>query len=338
MSDTLVDVVTATVDEALAGRRRGAGFDDTVQAVFADVVWRLHDARRSVTAGAASDAGWPAVAAASAAALPVLVTDIAGRLDMLASATGVQLADPEALAELLVRLAHASLLVPDTAPIDHAQFDGYVRRHVGPVVRQAVRAEREFGRHAVPRSRKRLRAEFLVAALIAAGVGSAGWIAVSTRTPPPSVTPANMTGSITPPEPENVVPQHFPSEIPSVLEPSPTADAPLPTLISTASPAPAAPPTSVGATAAGSGPEGSSDSDGPPNGPVMGSPPGPGGLPNVIAGLPGPGQTSKPGLPSKSGVPGAGVSGPGAGANAPGGPGAGSPGPGHAGPHGPRGR
>ncbi len=241
--DLLAAEVTAVIDSALDARDDRREFEGAVLDAFSEVIWTLQRDHRLVSSHSAPETAMPAMMAASTVALPALVEATTLRLGALAAATGTRLDDLESLAEILVRLAHAVLLVTGAGSDSRSDVDAYVQRHVAPVVRYAVsgRAARIDGGPGLPRVR-RFRGELLVATLIAAMIGSGGWMAVASRSAPPSVTPTNVTGTV--PEPsQEVTPvsaistsataaQPHPSEPPAAQSPSistPTQVSPLPT-------------------------------------------------------------------------------------------------------------
>jgi hypothetical protein len=313
--DALAAEVTALIDSALDAIDDRRDFECAVLDAFSEVIWTLQSDRRLVSSHSEPETALPAMMAASTVALPAVVDATALRLDSLAAATGARLDDPESLAEILVRLAHAVLLIPRIGPGARIDVDAYVQRHVAPVVRYAVSGrvagiESEPG---LPRLR-RFRGELVVATLVAVMIGSVGWITVVSRSAPPSVMPTNLTATV--PEPgSDVTPVQTISTpaTPSQLQPS---DAPAaPTTPDWTSKHVAPPSASAPATA---GPAASDDS---------------GGLPALPAGAP-PGVLPPTRIPPTTGTGGAvGGSGqPVAPAVPPGSAGPGRAGPSHAGP------
>jgi hypothetical protein len=57
-----------------------------------------------------------------------------------AKADGLTLADPVALAEVMVRIAHSMLLAPHSGPALHskAEVADYARRYILPIARSAT--------------------------------------------------------------------------------------------------------------------------------------------------------------------------------------------------------
>lgn len=220
--DVLAAEVTAVIDSVLDVHVGPREFEVAVLDAFSEVIWRLQTDHRLVSSHSAPETALPAMMAASTVALPTLVEATALRLGSLAAATGTRLDDLESLAEILVRLAHAVLLVTGAGSGSRSDVDAYVQRHVAPVVRFAVggRAARIEGGAGLPRFR-RFRGELLVATLIAVMIGSAGWITVVSRSTPPSVTPTNLTGTV--PEPRlDVTPVSAASTAATAAQPQPS--------------------------------------------------------------------------------------------------------------------
>jgi hypothetical protein len=334
-SAALGSAVQTAVDAALAVTDRDAAFEDKVVDVFSDVVWQLRtDAGPAVMRFAPED-GPPPLTLASGAALPAVTDFTAKRLESLAMESGVQLDDSESLADVLVRLAHAVLLVPDPerALTSRPELDDYARRHLTPVLTYAVDASpvpvgSVAGQH--PRRNRRFRVDMVAATLLAMLIGCAGLFTAMSRFDPPSVTPTNMTGSV--PLPPAAPPKEPVVELPAPVlpsvapRPSPTAaQEPVssPTPFPTPEPVDAAPPT---VDARGSdGPVGDDDEPGDMGGlpPILVGPMPPRSFPGVFPGVPsrqptgrppvpfgpssgpsrGPGLGSPPGRPSLSGGP-----------------------------------
>lgn len=279
--------VAAAVDAAQAVVDGRAGFEESVLAVFSHAVRRLDDDRLMVGWRADPEVALPAVAAAATAALPVVVSDIAKRLDVLAATSRVELDDSGSLAEMLVRLAHALLLVPDAALGGQTELHVYVQRHVTPMVRCAIDVEADgSGERGPTRRRRRVRTDLVAATLIAVLVGAAGWMAVVPRSAQPAVSPSNMSGTI--PEPQEqrspeAPAQPLPEQSPIPSSP-PVPDAPFGEAAepSTWTPVLAAPPPSRPLVTAQPG--ASRGSDGPASRPTMAGPhmgyPTPGGPPS----------------------------------------------------------
>ncbi|MET0475891.1 MAG: hypothetical protein ABW001_14760 [Mycobacterium sp.] len=198
--DGLSVAVAAALDAAQSAIDDSAGFEESVLALFTDAVWRLHDDHRMMVWRADLDAMLPALVAASTAALPGVVCDIATRLEVLAAASDVDLLDPESLAELLGRTAHALLLVPDVSIGGRNELGDYAHRHVAPVVRSAIVGEAHRASRPAPARRRRARGELLAATMIALVIASAGWVTIESQSAPPSVAPTNLTGTIPAPQ------------------------------------------------------------------------------------------------------------------------------------------
>jgi hypothetical protein len=64
-----------------------------------------------------------------------------------AKADGLTIADPVALAEVLVRIAHSLLLAPHSGPTlqSKAEVADYARRHILPITRSAAVSARPAG-------------------------------------------------------------------------------------------------------------------------------------------------------------------------------------------------
>ncbi|WP_164478390.1 hypothetical protein [Mycolicibacterium stellerae] len=265
------------IDAALAVTDDKATFEDQVLGAFTDVVWRLHI---ELGTAAAEDELAPLTAAAGPV-LPAVIDFTARRIEALATDTAVHLDDSESLAHILVRVAHAVLLVPDPDRrlSTRADVSDYGRRYLGPVLRHAVGGpprglDGVAGQQLPPR--RRFRGEAVLATLMAALIGSAGLLIALARPDPPSVTPTNLTGSVPQPSPEPDA-----VTVPTVASPSATAAPPAPdpappsaTAAPTIAPTEVPTPRVVGSAPTVADPAGSDESDGPMDEPV-GAPPGP---------------------------------------------------------------
>lgn len=118
-------------------------FDDKVLTAFVEVVWSIHThplmARELRTE---PEQALPMLTTASAPMLPDALGYVAERLRDFAAETGVELDDPESLADVLVRLAHSLVLMPnpDRPLTSRTDVDDYVRRYLTPLTRSAVTA------------------------------------------------------------------------------------------------------------------------------------------------------------------------------------------------------
>ena len=118
-------------------------FDDKVLTAFVEVVWSIHThplmARELRTE---PEQALPLLTTASATLLPGALGYVAQRLHDIAAASGVELDDPESLADVLVRLAHSLVLMPNPdRPLgSRTDVDDYVRRYLTPLTRSAVTA------------------------------------------------------------------------------------------------------------------------------------------------------------------------------------------------------
>jgi AcrR family transcriptional regulator len=134
--NTVMSAAFGTVDEVTT-------FDDKVLTAFVEVVWSIHThplmARELRTE---PEQALPLLTTASAPMLPDALGYVAQRLREFADDSGVVLDDPESLADVLVRLAHSLVLMPNPdRPLgSRADVDDYVRRYLTPLTRAAVTA------------------------------------------------------------------------------------------------------------------------------------------------------------------------------------------------------
>jgi AcrR family transcriptional regulator len=117
------------------------GFEDKVVGAFGALVWSVHThpltARELRTE---PETVLPLLTTGSAPAMTTAVALVAERVRRTADDCGVQVDDPDALADILVRLAHSLLLVPHPGrPLaSRADVDEYARRYVAPLTRSAI--------------------------------------------------------------------------------------------------------------------------------------------------------------------------------------------------------
>ncbi|HEX5142324.1 MAG TPA: hypothetical protein VFW21_00495, partial [Mycobacterium sp.] len=148
--------VDGIFEAAFAGVSAAGPFDDAVVSVFGQVVWALQ--------------GQPLLATVSGPTIELLVAATAGRLAVLAERSGCGLADPGALADIFVRLAHAVVSVPDPLrPLTSREdVEDYARRNLQPLARSLAVTQNS-------RATSRRRSVSVVSALLATMfLGSAG--------------------------------------------------------------------------------------------------------------------------------------------------------------------
>ncbi|MET0475889.1 MAG: TetR/AcrR family transcriptional regulator [Mycobacterium sp.] len=137
-----LDSVMSAAFDAVDG---GTTFDDKVLTAFVEVVWSIHThplmARELRTE---PEQALPLLTTASAAMLPGALGYVAERLRDIGASSGVELDDPDALADVLVRLAHSLVLMPNPdRPLgSRSDVDDYARRYLTPLTRSAVTATR----------------------------------------------------------------------------------------------------------------------------------------------------------------------------------------------------
>ncbi|HEX5142325.1 MAG TPA: TetR/AcrR family transcriptional regulator [Mycobacterium sp.] len=120
-------------------------FDDAVVSVFGQIVWELHGhPLMARVLGSEPEFVLPMLTTDSGPSMEMLVASTSGRLAVLAQQAGSELADPDALADIFVRLAHSLLLVPNPSrPLTaHADVEDYARRNLRPFVLSALQAAR----------------------------------------------------------------------------------------------------------------------------------------------------------------------------------------------------
>jgi AcrR family transcriptional regulator len=186
---------TTVFDTAVRDLDDRGTFDDKVVRAFTAVVWSLRN--------------HPLMTREPQAVLPFLTTApamqtalsvVAARLRRSAQANDLNLTDPEALADILVRLAHSVLLVPhpDRPLTTRIDIEDYAQRHVRPVTRYASR--RPFAPPARPaRKTHRSAAGLLAAAAVTALVGTAAATSWATYSGWPAVSPLESVKSTQPP-------------------------------------------------------------------------------------------------------------------------------------------
>ncbi|MET0701074.1 MAG: helix-turn-helix domain-containing protein, partial [Mycobacterium sp.] len=118
--------------DAAAGEE---SFDDLVVSAFSDAVWALYNhplMMRELSLD--RDSALSVLATEWGPAMGEVVDLVAGRLSLAAATTDCVLADPEAVADTFVRLAHALLLVPDPGrPLtSRDDIESYARCYLMP--------------------------------------------------------------------------------------------------------------------------------------------------------------------------------------------------------------
>jgi AcrR family transcriptional regulator len=131
----------AVLDNAFCAVDEGATFDDKVLTAFTEVVWSVH--KHPLMARELRiepETALPLLTTAAAPVLPGALDYVAQRLQALAADSGVRLDDAESLADVLLRLAHSLVLVPNpTRPLRRkSDVDAYARSYVQPLTRSAV--------------------------------------------------------------------------------------------------------------------------------------------------------------------------------------------------------
>ncbi|WP_123024710.1 TetR/AcrR family transcriptional regulator [Mycolicibacterium stellerae] len=133
--------VHAVFDAALRTIDDEATFDDKVLTAFIEVVWSVHThPLMARELRIEPETALPLLTTAAAPVLPGALDFVAERLRIVAAASGVQLDDPESLADILLRLAHSLVLVPNPGrPLRRkADVDAYARRYLQPLTQSAV--------------------------------------------------------------------------------------------------------------------------------------------------------------------------------------------------------
>jgi AcrR family transcriptional regulator len=133
------DVVGAAFD----GTNDAQTFEDEVRTAFVDVVWSVHTHPLMMRElRTEPEQALPMLTTAAAPLLPAAVGYVAQRLRDIAAVTHVALDDPESLADVLVRLAHSLVLMPDPhRPLrNRTDVDAYAQRYLTPLTRVAVSA------------------------------------------------------------------------------------------------------------------------------------------------------------------------------------------------------
>jgi AcrR family transcriptional regulator len=138
---TIQRELSLAVDQAFDEAAAKESFDDVVPAVFAGIVWAVRNhPLMTREMSAEPDIALPIVSAESGPVLDALVAQVAESLQVAAAAGNRLLPDPEALADVFVRLAHALVLMPDsTRPVaGRGECELYARRHLLPIARSAT--------------------------------------------------------------------------------------------------------------------------------------------------------------------------------------------------------
>lgn len=131
----------AVLDNAFSAVDDEATFDDKVLTAFTEVVWSVH--KHPLMARELRiepETALPLLTTAAAPVLPGALDYVAQRLQAVAADSGVRLDDAESLADVLLRLAHSLVLVPNPSrPLRRkADVDDYARSYVQPLTRSAV--------------------------------------------------------------------------------------------------------------------------------------------------------------------------------------------------------
>src|SRR6201996_6920884 len=129
---------TTVFDTAVRDLDDRGTFDDRVVRAFTAVVWSLRNhplMTRELTTE--PETVLPFLTTASAPAMQTALAFVAHRLRRSAQASGLDLTDPEALADILVRLAHSVLLVPhpDRPLTTRIDIEDYAQRYIRPLTR-----------------------------------------------------------------------------------------------------------------------------------------------------------------------------------------------------------
>lgn len=245
---TLRHSLSLSVDQAFDEATAQHSFDDVVLAAFAGIVWAV-DNHPLMTheLSAEPDIAWPIVAAESGPVLDALVVHVADRLQLAAAASDRQMLDPDALADIFVRLAHALVLVPDSPRqvTGRTEIGHYARRHLLPIARSAtVAATAERTGSAEPAETKPVRRQVFrrahlqfappiaLALLLGSGALAAALVQPWSAAVAPTIvndsgsTPAPHTDGQTVSEPDPLRPITIPST--SGLAVTPPAAPPIP--------------------------------------------------------------------------------------------------------------
>ena len=116
-------------------------FEDKVIGAFTAVVWSVRNhPLMTRELKIEPETVLPFLTTSSGPAMQTALAFVADRLRGWAQASGLELDDPEALADIVVRLAHSVLLVPQpTRPLDtRIDIENYAQRYLGPLTRSAL--------------------------------------------------------------------------------------------------------------------------------------------------------------------------------------------------------
>jgi AcrR family transcriptional regulator len=245
---TLRHELSFSFDQAFDEAAAEHSFDDVVLAAFVGIVWAVQNhPLMTRELSTEPDLAWPIVAAESGPVLDALVTHVAERLQLAAVAADRQLLDPEALADIFVRLAHALVLVPDAArPVTgRAEVGHYARRHLLPIARSATVAmtaestgsskptvSKPLRRQVFRRAHLQFAPPIALALLLGSGALAAALVQPWSAPVTPTIvndsgsTPASHTDGQTVSQPDTLRPSTIPS--PSVVAVPPPAMPPTP--------------------------------------------------------------------------------------------------------------
>jgi AcrR family transcriptional regulator len=141
MRAAILREIRAAVDASFVAAGEATTFDDKVRTAFVEVVWSVHThplmTRELRTE---PEQALPMLTTAAAPYLPGALAYVVARLRDAAAESGVELDDPESLADILLRLAHSLVLMPNPSqPLTHmSDVDEYARRYLTPLTRSAV--------------------------------------------------------------------------------------------------------------------------------------------------------------------------------------------------------
>ena len=116
-------------------------FDDKVVCGFTGILWCVRSrplmARELATE---PEVVLPFLTTAAGASMDMAIAFGADNMRRAAKADGLAIADPVALAEILVRIAHSLLLAPHSGPAlqSKAEVADYARRYILPIARSAT--------------------------------------------------------------------------------------------------------------------------------------------------------------------------------------------------------